>query len=63
MAKCPAGCISSSSFTLQQCAEAATNSDFKDEEAGFAVNHQVETFSPVAYAMGDYAFTDTISGN
>ena len=76
VAKCPAGCILQLiSSRCSSCAEAATNSEFKDEEAGFAVNggrgwaevvfrnHQVETFSPVAYAMGDYAFTDTISGN
>merc|ERR1719326_2087381 len=56
-------------------ADAMKNDKFKGEDAGFAINggrgwsnvvfrnHQVETFGPVAHAMGDYVFTDATSGD
>merc|ERR1719353_2477165 len=56
-------------------AEAMNNDKFKGEDAGFAINggrgwskvvfrnHQVETYGPIAHAMGDYVFTDATSGD
>ena len=49
--------------------------EFDGEDAGFAINggrgwksvtfrnHQIETFGPVAHAMGDYVFVDATSGD
>merc|ERR1719326_2700058 len=48
---------------------------YKGEDAGFAINggkgwkdvvfrnHQIESYGPVAHAMGDYVFTDATSGD
>merc|ERR1719514_15176 len=56
-------------------AEAMSADAYKGEDAGFAINggkgwsnvvfrnHQIETFGPVAHAMGDYVFTDATSGD
>jgi len=56
-------------------ADAMKADEYKGEDAGFAINggkgwsnvvfrnHQIETFGPVAHAMGDYVFTDATSGD
>merc|ERR1719163_287041 len=56
-------------------ADAMSADEYKGEDAGFAINggrgwsnvtfrnHQIETFGPVAHAMGDYVFVDATSGD